>query len=299
MDSRIRRMQGLSGFVIRDWRLAIRDWRLAISDWRLAISDWRLAISDWRFVRLAPLLAAGALLVSAAALRLDAHERITTNITWDVEISRIFQARCVSCHTDGGAAPMPLETYEQARPWARAIRDEVLARRMPKWHAARGYGDFTNDPSLSPFEVGLIASWAGGGAPKRLPRASIPEADPPAPATPPTAADDQPTLRVGCGEAPLVGRLLGVRPTLDAGASAAISARLPDGRQEIVAWIRGYDPRFPTTYWLRRPLDLPHGSVLTTRAEGSCGVTLVTERDLLSYSRLTSIARLPPPRRGR
>ena len=88
------------------------------------------------------LAVASALLFTAAVtLRVDAHERITTKITWDAEISRIFQARCVSCHTEGGAAPMPLETYAQARPWARAIRDEVLARRMPKWHAARGYGD--------------------------------------------------------------------------------------------------------------------------------------------------------------
>ena len=52
----------------------------------------------------------------------------------------------------GGRGTMSLTTYEEARPWARAIKEEVLTRRMPKWHAVRGYGDFTNDPSLSPFE---------------------------------------------------------------------------------------------------------------------------------------------------
>ena len=53
-----------------------------------------------------------------------------------------------------------------ARPWARAIKEEVLTRRMPKWQAARGYGDFSNDPSLSPFEIALMVAWADGGAPR-------------------------------------------------------------------------------------------------------------------------------------
>ena len=61
---------------------------------------------------------------------------------------------------------MSLATYEDARPWARAIKEEVMTRRMPKWHAVRGYGDFSNDPSLSPFEIALIAAWADGGAPR-------------------------------------------------------------------------------------------------------------------------------------
>ncbi len=64
---------------------------------------------------------------------------------------------------------MALTTYEEARPWARAIREEVLARRMPKWHVVRGYGNFSNDPSLSAFEVALFAAWADGGAPRVLP----------------------------------------------------------------------------------------------------------------------------------
>ena len=71
----------------------------------------------------------------------------------------------MTCHSPGGRAPMPLTTYEEARPWAKAIKEEVLARRMPKWHVVRGYGDFKNDPSLSAFEIALVAAWADGGAP--------------------------------------------------------------------------------------------------------------------------------------
>ena len=104
--------------------------------------------------------------LAAAAAVVAAHDPITTRVTWTGEISRIVQARCVTCHSPDGRGPMSLRTYEDARPWARAIKEEVMTRRMPKWHAVRGYGDFSNDPSLSAFEIALIAAWADGGAPR-------------------------------------------------------------------------------------------------------------------------------------
>ncbi len=61
---------------------------------------------------------------------------------------------------------MSLATYEDTRPWAKAIKDEVLEKRMPPWHAAEGFGDFENDRSLTPIEIDLIVAWADGGAPK-------------------------------------------------------------------------------------------------------------------------------------
>jgi hypothetical protein len=61
---------------------------------------------------------------------------------------------------------MPLTTYEETRPWARAIKEQTLTRRMPKWHAARGYGAFSNDSTLTPFELSLIVSWVDGGLPE-------------------------------------------------------------------------------------------------------------------------------------
>src|SRR5262245_4856813 len=98
--------------------------------------------------------------------RTSAHDPITTKVTWSREISRIVERRCAGCHRPQGVAPMPLLTYEQARPWLKAIKAEVVSRRMPKWPAARGVGAFDNDRSLSPFEVELIAAWIDGGAPK-------------------------------------------------------------------------------------------------------------------------------------
>jgi hypothetical protein len=101
----------------------------------------------------------------AAAERPAAHDPITTKITFSREIRAILSARCAACHSPGGSAPMSLTTYENVRPWARAIKEQVLARRMPKWHAARGFGSFKNDPTLTPIEIAMIVSWVDGGLP--------------------------------------------------------------------------------------------------------------------------------------
>jgi hypothetical protein len=61
---------------------------------------------------------------------------------------------------------MPLTTYAEARPWAKAIKEEVIERRMPPWQAVPGYGEFANDPSLSGRDLDLITAWVEGGAPK-------------------------------------------------------------------------------------------------------------------------------------
>jgi hypothetical protein len=122
--------------------------------------------------------AAVLLLFVALVIRGAAHDPITTKVTWSREVVRIVNKRCLGCHVAGGVAPMPLSTYDQARPWAKAIKDEVVARRMPKWPAARGFGHFSNDPTLSPFEIELVAAWADGGAPKGEERdlpANVPE----------------------------------------------------------------------------------------------------------------------------
>ena len=60
---------------------------------------------------------------------------------------------------------MALTTYKEARPWAVAIKEEILERKMPPWSAASGYGHFANDMSLTAREISLILSWADGGAP--------------------------------------------------------------------------------------------------------------------------------------
>ena len=92
------------------------------------------------------------------------HVPITTKIVFNREIAQIFQKKCFQCHTDGNVA-MALTTYKETRPWAVAIKEEILERKMPPWSAAGGYGHFTNDMSLTAREISLILSWTDGGAP--------------------------------------------------------------------------------------------------------------------------------------
>ena len=65
-------------------------------------------------------------------------------------------------------------TYSEARPWAKAMQEEVLERRMPPWGAVKGFGDFRNDQALTPEQIELVADWVEGGAPEGEPK-DLPE----------------------------------------------------------------------------------------------------------------------------
>jgi hypothetical protein len=105
-----------------------------------------------------------ATLVAAGASRTQAHTK-TTQVTWTVDVEPILRSRCVKCHRIDGFGPMSLATYQDAKPWAKAIREQVLSGTMPPWSAVAGYGDFVNDASLSAVEMELIARWADGATP--------------------------------------------------------------------------------------------------------------------------------------
>ena len=108
----------------------------------------------------------GAFWIAPFALRpASAHEPITTKVRFNKEVIRVLQRSCLGCHRPGGIA-MSLATYDEARPWAKAIKEELLEKRMPPWHAAKGYGDFRNAPSLTQRDVDMIVNWVEGGAPK-------------------------------------------------------------------------------------------------------------------------------------
>ncbi len=122
---------------------------------------------------------------SAATLLLSprtasSHVPITTNIVFKREVVQILQRKCFQCHTEQNLA-MPLTTYREARPWARAIREEILERRMPPWQAVSGHGRFANDISLTSREVDLLVAWVDGGGPSGMPK--VEEGTPPIPVT--------------------------------------------------------------------------------------------------------------------
>jgi hypothetical protein len=96
-------------------------------------------------------------------------------VTFTRDVAPILQAKCQECHQPNSIAPMSLITYQDVRPWARAVRERVAARQMPPWHIDRSVGvqKFKNDMSLTDEQVDTIVRWVDEGAvqgdPKDLP----------------------------------------------------------------------------------------------------------------------------------
>ncbi len=105
-----------------------------------------------------------ALGVSALAAGLAAAADSTPTATFHKDVVPILQARCQGCHRPGEIGPMPLLTYKDARPWAKAMKEAVLSRKMPPWFADAGHGRFANDRSLAKTEVDVLTAWADSGA---------------------------------------------------------------------------------------------------------------------------------------
>ena len=102
-----------------------------------------------------------------------------TSPTFSKDIAPIFQAKCQACHQPESIAPMSLITYQQARPWARSIKDRVARRQMPPWHIDQSVGvqKFKNDMSLSDAQIDTIVKWVDAGAPQGDPK-DMPPAKP-------------------------------------------------------------------------------------------------------------------------
>ena len=93
-------------------------------------------------------------------------------ITYTKDIAPVFQAKCEECHHAGTNAPMSLTTYNEARPWAKAIRQRVVTRQMPPWHLDKTVGiqEFANDRSLNDAQIAKIVAWVDAGAPQGDPK---------------------------------------------------------------------------------------------------------------------------------
>lgn len=179
-----------------------------------------------------------------------AHDPITTKITWDAEISRIVNRRCISCHATGTS--VDLSNYQQARPWAKAIRNQVLQRRMPPWGAVKGFGEFRNDASLTPLEIEMLTQWVEGGAP---------EGDPaflPKPAKPEVAAK----LQLRWAPMPRLLQQPQKLAAVRASGPTEVSAILPNGEVEHLLWIRDKQANWKQPYVFSEPVNLPAGTKL-------------------------------------
>jgi hypothetical protein len=120
-----------------------------------------------------PLLAFGLLAgfatLTAAA---DVADKAAKPVTFSKDVAPILQEKCQECHHAGSMAPMSLVTYDETRPWARAIRQRVITRQMPPWHIDRSVGvqKFKNDMSLSDEQINTIVRWVDAGAPQGDPK---------------------------------------------------------------------------------------------------------------------------------
>ena len=200
------------------------------------------------------------LLLFSACLLAQGHDIITTSITFTRDISRIVNNHCASCHHPGGTA-FSLMTYSDARPWAVAIKEEILRRRMPPWGAIKGFGEFRNDQALTPEEMERIISWADGGVPEGEPK-DMPE--------PPKSIERQ-TYRHGKGELSVSGdfalksafSLDGLWPErVPEKGSFQITAQLPDGSIEPLLWLQDYKMQFGHPFLFRSPISLPARTVI-------------------------------------
>lgn len=86
--------------------------------------------------------------------------------TYSRDVAPILNARCVSCHRPGEIGPMPLTSFQQVRPYAKAIREAVVEGKMPPWHADPTIGRFSNDRRLSDDQIRTLLQWVNSGAPE-------------------------------------------------------------------------------------------------------------------------------------
>ena len=106
------------------------------------------------------------------ALGVTGWSQVSTSsaLTFHKDVEPILQKNCQTCHRPGQIAPMSFLTYQNVRPWAKAMKTAVATRKMPPWFADERYGPYLNDRSLKQSDIDIIAKWADSGAPEGDPK---------------------------------------------------------------------------------------------------------------------------------
>ena len=123
----------------------------------------------WRIVRISTGILGAVLAVSAPAAAADPTGQ---GVTFSKDVAPILQEKCQQCHQPNSIAPMSLITFEDARPWARSMKQRVMTRQMPPWHIDPSVGvhEFKNDMSLTDAQIDTIVRWVDAGAPQGNPK---------------------------------------------------------------------------------------------------------------------------------
>jgi hypothetical protein len=85
-------------------------------------------------------------------------------VTFNKDVLPVLQKQCQECHRPGEVAPMSFMSYQETRPWAKAIKAAVLTKKMPPWFADPSIGHFRNERKLTDAEIKTLVSWADNGA---------------------------------------------------------------------------------------------------------------------------------------
>lgn len=115
------------------------------------------------------LIVSAALAVSLLMLpSISANESETKSapkeVTFNKDIAPIFFKSCAECHRQGEIAPFSVMSYKDVRPWAKSIKEQVVGKVMPPWHADPHFGEWVNDRRLSQADIDKIVAWVDGGS---------------------------------------------------------------------------------------------------------------------------------------
>lgn len=109
----------------------------------------------------APVAAA---ITSAAGRPIEGHGPAAT-ADYARDIAPILAKSCVPCHSEGNIGPFTMASHRQVKGWSEMIRETIMTKRMPPWHADPHYNAFSNDTSLSVEETRTLVAWIDAGAP--------------------------------------------------------------------------------------------------------------------------------------
>jgi hypothetical protein len=87
-------------------------------------------------------------------------------VSYAGEIAPMLQRKCVGCHSPGNIGPFAMTNHKKVKGWSEMIREVVLSKRMPPWHADPHYGKFGNDRSLTPDELDKLLRWIEQDCPR-------------------------------------------------------------------------------------------------------------------------------------
>jgi hypothetical protein len=126
-----------------------------------------MKLSTTRFLAIFGALLIGTLTLTASRTEAQAPRQAPrSEPTFSKDVAPVLYKHCTTCHRPGEVAPMSLLTYQEARPWARAIRENVVSGVMPPWHADPAHGKWLNERRLTTEEKDVITRWVAAGAPE-------------------------------------------------------------------------------------------------------------------------------------